>query len=101
MIAGLTDIEHGIEVGSLSGGRQHTPYAAFEGVDLGSHSIVGGICQTGVEIALFFQVEETRHLFAGVILERGALIDRQLLGLAFRRFPTAMDTEGFEILFHT
>ena len=97
MVASLTDVENGIEVSRLSAGSQHSTYTAFEGCNLLGHHIVRGVGQTGVEIATIFQVEETSHLLAGVVLERGALIDGELLWLALRWFPSAMNADGLKV----
>ena len=71
MVACLTDIEDRIEVGSLSAGGQHSPYSTLERGNLRSHSVVGRILQTGIEIALLLQVEELRHLVGVVVFEGG------------------------------
>ena len=76
MIASLTDIEDGIEISSLTATGEHSPYSTLEGSNLASHRIIGRILQTGIEIALFLQVEEVGHLFRVVILERSTLINR-------------------------
>ena len=93
MVASLTDVEHGIEVGSLSAAGQHTAYTAFQRSNLCRHSVVGGVLQTGIEISLFLQVEELGHLVRVVILESGALDDRQLDGFAVFGFVACLHTE--------
>ena len=100
MITCLTDIEDSIEVGGLSRGSQQTAHAPFKSIDFCGYSIVCGICQTSVEVAGIFEVEEASHLFAGVVPESGTLINWKLLRLAFRGMPAAMNAEGFKILFH-
>ena len=97
MVAGLADVEYGIEIGSLPGGSQYGAYATFQSSDLGCDSIVCRVLQAGVEISAFFEVEEFGHLFAGVILECRALIDRQDARFSFFRLPSSLHTEGFRL----
>ena len=82
VVAGPTDVEHGIEVGCLSAAREHGTDSTFELRYLESYGIIGGILQAGVEVAFFLQVEEHGHFFTIVILECGALDDGHL-----NRFP--------------
>ena len=100
MVASLADVEDGIERGGLPGGGEHAAHAALEGVDLGGHGIVGGVGQSGVEVALVLEVEEACHLLAGVILEGGTLVDGQLLRLSLGGVPPTVNAKGFEVLFH-
>ena len=95
MVASLTDIEYGIEIGCLSGGSQHGAYAAFQCGDLGCNSIVCRVLQAGVEISAFFEVEKSGHLFAGVILECRALIDGQDARFSLFGLPAALYAECF------
>ena len=78
MVAGFADVEECIEVGSLTARCQHSAYASFQGGNLLGHRIVGGILQTGVEIAFFLEVKQLCHLVRVVVLKRGRLDDRQL-----------------------
>ena len=71
MVASLTDIEDGIEVGSLSAAGQHSPHATLQRGNLGGDGVVGGILQTGIEVALLLQVEELRHLVGIVVFKGG------------------------------
>ena len=96
----LTDIEDGIEIGSLSAGCQHAAYTAFKGGYLLCNGIVGGVCKTCIEISVVLQVKQACHLVACLITERGALVDGELLGLAFLGFPSAVDADGLKVLFH-
>ena len=52
MVASLTDVEDCIEISRLTAGGKHRTYTTFEGGNLRSHSVVGRVLQTGVEIAL-------------------------------------------------
>ena len=80
--AGLTDVEAGKEVGSLTRRGEHGTYTAFEGSDACGDMIVGGILETCVEITLVLEVEETGHLFGCFITECGALDERHLAGFS-------------------
>jgi len=95
VVAGFADVEHGVEVCSLTGAREHRSHATFESGDLGSHCIVGRVLQTGVEVAAGLQVEEVRHVIGGFVLESGALVDGENARFAVLRLPTALDTYGF------
>ena len=77
VVAGLADVEHGVEVGGLSATRQHGTHTTFESGNLGCHGVVGGVLQTGVEVAVFLQVKQFCHLVRVVVLERRALDDGQ------------------------
>ena len=103
MAAGLADVEAGEEVRGLPGGGQHSRHAAFEGRQARRHAVVGGVLETGIEIAGLFEVEETAHLVAGRVFEGRTLDDRHLPGLAVGRFVARLDTQGggMELLFHT
>ena len=47
VVASLADVKHGIEIGRLTG-----PHAAFQLRDFFRHSVVGGVLQARIEIAL-------------------------------------------------
>ena len=102
MVASLADVEDGVEVGSLSAGGEHRPYSTLEGSNLRSHSVVGGVLQTGIEIALFLQVEEIGHFLGVIILKRGALIDGEHACFAVFRLPATLYTErgGTQFFLH-
>ena len=82
MIPAGGDVEHGIEIGRLTGGGEHGRRAALQRRDFGCHCVVGGILQPGVEIAAGLQIEELPHVAAGSVFEGGALNDRHLPGFA-------------------
>ena len=94
MVAGFADVEHGIEAGGLSAGGEHGGDSAFELGYLGGYGVVGGVLQTSVEITAVLEVEQTRHLFAVVIFEGGALVDGEHAGLALLGLPSGLHTEG-------
>ena len=71
MVASLTDIEDGIEIGSLTAGGKHGPYSTLEGGNLCSHSIVGGVLQAGVKVTFLLEIEQLSHLVGVIVLKRG------------------------------
>ena len=97
MIPGFADVEQREEVGSLTAGRQHGGGAAFQLTDLFRHEIAGGILQTGIEIAVGFQIEQLAHVLTGGILEGGGLDDGDLAGFAVAGGVTALHADGIAI----
>ena len=102
MVAGLTDVEDGIEIGSLSAAGEHCAHTALERGNLAGHGIVGGVLQTGIEIAFLLQVEEHGHLLRIIIFERRTLNNGQHAGVAVLGLPSCLYAKGggSEILFH-
>ena len=94
------NIENAEEVGRLTGGGQHSGGTAFQFADLFGYAVTGGIGQTGIEISLGFQIKQLAHILAGVVFERGALIDRDLTGFAVFGGISALYADGFDSLFH-
>lgn len=97
VVTGFADVEHGVEVCSLTGRGEHGTYATFQLSDLGGNSVVGGVLETGVEVAGFLQVEQVSHLGGSVVLESGALVDGEHAGFALLGGPTGLNTQCFEI----
>jgi len=95
MVAGFADVEHGVEVCSLTGAGEHGGDTTFESGNLRSHGVVGRVLQTGVEVAAGLQVEQIRHVIGGFVLESGALVDGENARFAVLRLPTTLDTYGF------
>ena len=81
MVACLADVEDSIEIRCLSARCQHGGYTAFEGGYLGCNGIVRRILQTGVEVTAVFEVEQTRHLLAGIVFESCTLINGGVRGV--------------------
>ena len=100
MVASLTDVEDGIEVCGLSATGQHSSDSTFQSGNLLGDGVVRGVGQTGIEIAAVLEVEESGHLVARLVAVGCTLIDGELLGFAFPRLPSAVDADGFEVLFH-
>ena len=90
VVASLTDVEDGVEVGSLSAGGEHSAHATFKCRNLTCHGIVGGVLQTGVEIAFLLQVEEHGHLLRIIIFERRTLNNGQHAGVAVLGLPSCL-----------
>ena len=67
--------------------------AALKLTDFGRNRIIGGVGKPGIKIAVLLQVKQTSHLFAGCVLERDALINRQLSWPAVFRLPASLDTD--------
>ena len=80
VVAGVADVEDGEEVGRLTGRGQHGRRAALQGRQLGRDIIVGGVLETGVEIAGGLQVKELAHVLGGGVLEGGGLHDGEIAG---------------------
>ena len=99
MVAGAAEIEHGIEVGCLTGRGEYGCHSALKLGYLGCHGIVGRIGKTGIEIAVFLKVKQTGHLFGGGILEGGALNDGEHTGFTVAGLPAALHTHGAFIHF--
>ena len=94
MVARLADVEHGVEVGSLSARSQNGTHATFELSDFLSHGIVGRVLKSGIEISLLLQVEEHRHLLRVVIFECSTLNDRHFYRLSILWFIASLHAEG-------
>ena len=90
VVASFADVEHRVEVGCLTGTREHRSHTAFESGDFGSHGVVRRVLQTGVEGATGLQVEQVRHVVGGFVLESGALIDGEDARFAVFRLPAAL-----------
>ena len=95
MVASFTDVEDSVEVCCLTRACKYCTYTAFECCNLLCNSIVGWVCQTGLEIAAVLQIEQAGHLLAGVVFERGTLIYRQDSRFSLGRMPAFLDTDGF------
>ena len=96
MVARLADVEDGIEVGCLTRRGQHSGNTALHCADFCGNSIVGGVLQTGVEIALGFKVEKLSHIVAGVVFKGRALINGELSGFALLRSIAFVYASGFD-----
>ena len=95
VVTRFADVEDGVEVGCLTGAREHRSHTTFESGNLVSDSVVGRVLQTGVEVAGSLQVEQVGHVVGRFVLERGALVDGENARFAVLRLPTALNTYGF------
>ena len=94
VVARLADVEHGVEVGSLSARSQNGAHATFELSYFLSHGIVGRVLESGIEISLLLQIEEHRHLLRVVIFKCSTLNDRHFYRLSILWFIASLHAEG-------
>ena len=99
MVARLADIEDGEEIGVLAAGEQLGAHTTLEGGQFGGHGVHGRVGQTGIEISGLFQIEQTTHLLAGLILESRTLNDRDLTRLPLAGLVAGLHTQGANIDF--
>ena len=97
MVACFAEVEQSKEVCSLTTAGQHCGRAAFQLTDLFGHKVAGGVLQTGIEIAVGFQIEQLAHILAGGVLEGGGLDNGDLAGFAIAGGITALHTDGITI----
>ena len=98
VVAAAGDVEDGVEVGRLAGGEEHGGAAALQSGDLGRHGVVGGVLQTGVEVAAGLQVEQLAHLLAGLIAEGGGLDDGEVAGLPVAGTIAGVEAVGGDLI---
>ena len=97
VVARVADVEQGKEVCSLTAAGQHCGRAAFQLTDLFGHKVAGGVLQTGIEIAVGFQIEQLAHVLTGGVLKGGGLDNGDLAGFAIAGGITALHTDGITI----
>ena len=95
VIAAGADIEHGVEIGSLTGTGEHGGAAALQSRDFGGHHVAGGVLKPGVEVAFRLQVKELAHLLGGGIFEGRALHDGHLPGFTVAGGIARLDAQSF------
>ena len=93
VISAAGNIEYSHKVGSLAGAGQHSSAAAFQCANFGSHRIAGGVCQTGVEVAVGFQIEQLAHVLRSVIFKGCALHNGNLSGFPVARLITSLNAK--------
>ena len=98
VVSAARDVEDGIEVGRLSGGQQHGGGAPLQGADLGRYRVVGGVLQSGIEVAAGLQVEQLAHLLAGLIAEGGGLDDGEIAGFAVAGPVAGVEAVGGDLI---
>ena len=81
VIAGRNDIYQSEEYGRHTGAGEHSGCAAFQSTDFLCHGIAGGIADSGIEIAVCFQIEKLGHFITGGVFISCGLNDGQLTGL--------------------
>ena len=95
VIAAGGDIEHGVEIGCLTGAGEHGGSTAFQGGYFFSHRVAGGIGKTGIEITLGFQIEQLAHILGGGVFEGGTLNNGDLPGFAAGRAVAGLNAQCF------
>ena len=95
MAARLTDIEHRIIVSGLAGGCEHGRHAALQLADLLRNTVIGGVLEPGVKIAVLLQIEKASHLLGGIVFISGCLIDGKDPGFPVSGLPARLDTYCF------
>ena len=100
MVTSLTDVEHSIEVGSLSRRREHTAHTTFKRIDFSSHRIIRRILQASIEITLVLKVEQASHRLTRLILECRTLYNRKHTAFPVLWRPASLHAQCFKILFH-
>ena len=94
VVACLADVEHSVEVGSLTAGSQHGAHATLKLSNLLCHSIISWVLESGIEISLFLQIEEHRHLLRVVIFKCSTLNDRHFDGFSVLWLIASLYAEG-------
>ena len=90
---GFTDICHRQQCRGLSGRCQHRCRSAFQITDLLCNHVAGRVLKSGIKISFFFQIEQFSHLFAGLIFECRALINRKHSRFPVLWLPSALDAD--------
>ena len=96
VVAAFANIEHRIEACRLTARGEHRRHTAFERSDLSRGRVASGVLQTRIEIARFFQVEESAHLLSTLILEGRTLVNGQLARFSVLRSPAGLHTLGVD-----
>ena len=96
MVAAFANVEHRIEACRLTARGEHRRHTAFERSDLSRGRVASGVLQTRIEIARFFQVEESTHLLSTLILEGRTLVNGQLARFSVLRSPAGLHTLGVD-----
>ena len=98
VIATFTDIKQRKKVGRLTGGSQHGSSATLHGSNLGSHIIIRRILKSGIKISRCLQIEKLSHVFAGTVLKRGGLDNRDLSRFTVSRCIAGLYTFGAHLI---
>ena len=95
VVTAAGNVEHRHKICRLSGTGEHGGSAALQSADFGGDGVTGGVCQTGIEIALGFQIKKLSHILGGVIFERGTLDDGDLTRFAVFGRITGLNAQCF------
>ncbi len=101
VVPAAADVEQGVKIGGLAAAGEHARRSSLQLCDFGCHIIIGGILETGVEIAAGLQVKKFSHVLAGIIFKRGALNNRNLTGLSVSRCIPALYAYAVNLHFYT
>ena len=98
MVPAAGNIKHGVEVGRLAGGKQHSRRAALQGADFGGDGVVGGVLQAGIEITAGLQIEQSAHILAGFVAEGGGLDDGEVPRLSVAGAVARVEAVGCHLI---
>ncbi len=91
MVPRLTNIKYCIIIRCLSRRGKHGCHAALQFADFLCHRVIGRVLEPGIKVPAVFQVEQSAHLVAGIILKCRALVNRQDPWLPFLWAPARLD----------
>ena len=97
MVARFAKIENREKRRGLPGRREHRGNAAFKRGNFRGNGIIRRILQTRVKITRRLQIEQIRHLRAGIVFERRALVNRQNARFPFLGLPAFLYAFGFDL----
>ena len=97
VVAGLGEVDDGVEDGGGAGGDGEAGGAAFERGDALFEHVVGGVHQAGVDVAEFAQGEQVGGVLGAVEHVGGGAVDRHRAGVGGGvRGVAGVEAEGFE-----
>ena len=99
MIPSLANIENGKEGSRLAGRRQNGGHTALQFGNFSGNRLIGGVLEACIKESGFFQIKQFCHLFAGLVLERRALVNGQYAGFALFRRPARLHAQGLRSQF--
>ena len=99
MIPSLANIENGKEGSRLAGRRQNGGHTALQFGNFSGNRLIAGVLEACIKESGFFQIKQFCHLFAGLVLERRALVNGQYAGFALFRRPARLHAQGLRSQF--
>ena len=97
VVACLTDVGNSKHRCRLAGRCEHGCHAALQIADFLCYDVVRRVLQTGIEVAVSFQIEQFAHILAGGILKGGGLDNGDLAGFAVAGGVTALHADSITI----